>query len=438
MTPIAVETSSKPFGTELSRETYLRTMTVMNGLFFSWGFVTALNDVLIPQLKAVYSLDYTRAMLVQFCFFAAYLVFSLPCSKLLANFGYKASMSGGLLTMALGAFLFIPATLISSFAIFLIALSVISAGMTSLQVSANGFVAGLGSDSTSSSRLNLAQAFNSVGTTIAPYIGSILVFRHISASHKVSPESLRLPYVGIGITLTVMALFLQFVKFPSIGTGLQTTPLIDFTEHRLRNIFKLPHVLLGALAIFLYVGAEVAIGSFLVNYLVLPDTGALTVETAGKALALYWGGAMVGRFAGAVILRKDRARIVLASAAACAFLLVLISMCSSGGMAAISIILVGLFNSIMFPTIFGLGVAKTGSMRPTAAGVLIMGIAGGAVIPIVEGLVADKIGVHYALIVPALCYVFVAYYGLRGSQVRRMKNKLPSSSACRRNTERLR
>lgn len=423
MTMLAAESPTNTFSIEpLSRQSYLRAMIVMNGLFFSWGFITSLNDVLIPQLKAVYHLDYTRAMLVQCCFFTAYLLFSLPSSRLVANFGYKASMVGGLLTMSLGALLFIPATYASSFALFLIALSVISAGMTSLQVSANGFVTGLGSDSTSSSRLNLAQAFNSVGTTIAPYIGSILIFRHAlaAASHRQSAASLRMPYAGIGIILAVMAVLLQFIKLPAIGSGLQTAPLLDFREDRFRNIFKLPHVLLGALAIFLYVGAEVAIGSFLVNYLTLPNIGSMTLETAGKALALYWGGTMVGRFAGAIILRKPRARAVLASAAACAFLLVLLSMGSSGRIAAISIILVGLFNSVMFPSIFALGVAKTGSMRATAAGVLIMGIVGGAVIPVVEGLVADRIGIHHALIVPALCYVYIAYYGLRGSQPRRL------------------
>ena len=423
MTSSAIESASNaPTRGSVSRRSYIQAMAVMNGLFFSWGFVTSLNDVLIPQLKAVYGLNYTQAMLVQCCFFTAYLVFSLPCSRLVAKFGYKTAMVAGLLTMALGAFLFIPATYISSFAFFLLALSVISAGMTSLQVSANGFVAGLGSDSTSSSRLNLAQAFNSLGTTIAPYLGSIVIFRHAlslaGSAHKASAASLRMPYVGIGIALAAMAILLQFIKLPSIGTGLQTAPLVDFTEHRFQNIFKLPHVLLGAFAIFLYVGAEVAIGSFLVNYLTQPEIGRMTLEMAGKALALYWGGAMVGRFAGAVILRKDRARKVLASAAACAFLLVVLSIASSGSIAAISIILVGLFNSVMFPSIFGLGIAKTGSMRATAAGVLIMGIVGGAVIPVCEGLVADRIGIHHALIVPALCYVYIAYYGLRGSQVR--------------------
>ena len=406
----------------ISRRSYIQAMTVMNGLFFSWGFVTALNDILIPQLKAVYSLDYTQAMFVQCVFFTAYLIFSLPCSRLIARFGYKMAMSMGLLTMASGAFLFIPATYISSFGFFLLALSVISAGMTSLQVSANGFVAGLGPESTSSSRLNLAQAFNSLGTTIAPYLGSIVIFRHAlslaESPHRTSAASLRMPYVGIGVALVAIVILLQFIKLPSIGIGLQTIPVVDFTEHRIRNIFKLPHVLLGALAIFLYVGAEVAIGSFLVNYLTQPEIGHMTLEMAGKALALYWGGAMMGRFAGAVILRKDRARKVLAFAAACAFLLVILSMGSFGNIAAISIILVGLFNSVMFPSIFGLGVAKTGSMRATAAGVLIMGIFGGAVIPVCEGLVADRIGVHHALIVPALCYVYIAYYGLRGSQVR--------------------
>ena len=420
---LAVESNSNTSSLEsLSRRSYLRAMTVMNCLFFSWGFVTSLNDVLIPKLKAVYSLDYTRAMLVQCCFFTAYLIFSLPCSRLVAKFGYKTSMVGGLVTMALGAILFIPATYISSFVLFLVALSVISAGMTSLQVSANGFVAGLGSDSTSSGRLNLAQAFNSVGTTIAPYIGSILIFRGAltlaSASNKPSAESLRLPYVSIGITLAVMAILLQFIKLPFIGTGLQTVPLVDFAEDRLRNLLQLPHVLLGAVAIFLYVGAEVAIGSFLVNYMALPEIKSMTVETAGKALALYWGGAMMGRFAGAIILRKDCARMLLASAAAFAFTLVFVSMCSVGNIAAISIILVGLFNSVMFPSIFGLGIAKTGAMRATAAGVLIMGIVGGAIVPVCEGLVADKIGVHHALIVPALCYIYIVYYGLLGSRVR--------------------
>lgn len=416
-------------------------------LFFMWGFVTSLNDVLIPHLKSIFGLNYASAMLVQVFFFFAYFVFALPSGKLVEWIGYKKTMVTGLLVMAVGALIFIPAASVPSFPLFLVALVVVAAGMTALQVSANPYVSVLGPPQTASSRLNLTQAFNSLGTTIAPYLGGWLILRAVASDpfhaltaeqvHGMSGSALstymaklhdyqifmaakvKLPYLGIAGTLVLLALVVAIYNLPRI----ETTK--DFRPQDLGikdSVWNYPHLLFGVVAIFVYVGAEVSIGSFLVNYFTNPVIGISTAEAAAKLVSFYWGGAMIGRFLGSAILQKLRTGPVLGFAAIMAGLLVCISMLTFGHVAMVTIILVGFFNSIMFPSIFTLAIADVGPLTGEASGMLVAAIVGGAIIPWIQGFMADRIGIHHAFLLPVLCYAFIAYYGFRGSRpIRRVR-----------------
>jgi FHS family L-fucose permease-like MFS transporter len=405
-------------------------LSIVTALFFMWGFLTSLNDILIPHLKSIFELNYAQSMLVQFAFFSAYFVFALPAGKIIEWIGYKRTMVVGLFTMAAGALLFIPAASAPSFPLFLGALIVLAAGITVLQVSANPYVSILGPARTASSRLNLAQAFNSLGTTIAPYLGSLLILAGAALSaaqlKQLSPEglhayrihqaaSVKMPYMAIALALVALALAIALYRLPRIETTRDFRPM-KAGEHG-DSIWHYPHVVLGSLAIFVYVGAEVSIGSFLTNYFSQPDTGGFTLQTAAKLVSFYWLGAMVGRFIGSAILQRARPGRLLGFCAVVAFALVLCSMLSFGQVAVWTILLVGLFNSIMFPTIFTLGIAEMGPLTGKASGLLIQAIVGGALIPLAEGALADKIGIHHAFILPAICYIFIAYYGFRGSRV---------------------
>ena len=417
-----VTTGSAPASTNTAA------LSMVTTLFFVWGFLTSLNDILIPHLKSVFDLNLAQASLVQSAFFASYFIFSLPAGRLVELIGYKKSMVAGLLVMAAGALLFIPAASAPSYPLFLGALIVLAAGITTLQVSANPYVSVLGPERTASSRLNLAQAFNSLGTTIAPYLGSILILsaapktmeqvRAMSASalqayrvHEAS--SVKLPYLYIALALVLLGLSVAIFKLPHIA---QTQDFRPGAGHAGDSIWKYRHTMLGAIGIFVYVGAEVSIGSFLVNYFTQPDTGGLTVQVAAKLVSLYWLGAMIGRFIGSGVLTLIRPGKLLGIVAISATVLVLISMATLGSLAVWSILLVGLCNSIMFPTIFTLGIAELGPLTGKGSGLLIAAIVGGAVIPFAEGALADRIGIHHAFILPALCYVFIAYYGYSGSR----------------------
>ena len=355
---------------DLGGSTNVRAMSIATMLFFMWGFLTSLNDVIIPHLKAIFDLNYTEAMLVQFAFFSAYFVFAAPAGKLIEWRGYKQSMVIGLIVMAIGALLFLPAAKVALFPIFLGAQVVLAAGITCLQVAANPYVANLGPAHTAPSRLNLAQAFNSLGTTIAPYIGGILILASAPLAadklNRLAPalkqqyrmqeaSSVQLPYLGLGAALLVLAVAFSLLRMPTLSftqemrpTDLDTTPSRD-------SVFRHPQLLFGAVAIFVYVGAEVSIGSFLINYLSLPEIGHLTQKSASLYLSMYWGGAMIGRFIGSAVLQRVRAGAALGTAALVACILVATSILSLGQLAMFSIIAVGLFNSIMFPTIFTLG-----------------------------------------------------------------------------------
>ena len=425
MANISVESPTPTTGTGESQK-YPGALAMVTVLFFFWGFVTVLNDILVPHLKSVFDLNYTKAMLIQFAFFLAYFIFSIPSAKIIDAIGYKRTMVVGLLTMALGAFLFVPAASALSYPLFLAALMVLAGGITALQVAANPYVAVLGPPETASSRLNLTQAFNSLGTTIGPYVGGLLILgvavENKDAIRRMSAEALhtfrleqastvKFPYIVIGIALIVFAVLIGLFKLPKI-------PSVErHADGRHEgSMWKYRHLILGCVAIFTYVGAEVAIGSFLINYFNQPEIGNLPEVAGAKLVPYYWGGAMVGRFIGSAILQKVKTGTVLGIAAYCACFLVLTSMLTHGHIAMWSILLVGFFNSIMFPSIFTLGIAKLGPRTGDGSGLLIMAIVGGAIIPVVQGAIADRIGIHHAFVLPVVCYLYIAYYALRGSR----------------------
>lgn len=479
-------------------------LITLTSLFFMWGFVTVLNDIVSPHLQSIFDLSYKQASLVQFAFFLAYFIFSIPAAKLIDTTSYKTSIVIGLLTMAAGAFLFIPAASSASYALFLGALMVLAAGITVLQVAANPYVAVLGPAKTASSRLNLTQAFNSLGTTIGPWIGGIFILtttakgidelKLLSApalqAYKVEQaSSVNTPYLFIGLLLIALAIVIYFLRLPAIPEAQKKGHTSGV------SLWKYRHLVLGVVGIFVYVGAEVSIGTFLIKYFHLREIGNLSEFQAAKLVSYYWGGAMIGRFIGSAILNGiqksvaglffvigflvllasylssgqgvvataplwtrafsyigyvlvlsrpiitlcvlvflallsaaivsgGRARVetgkLLGLCAFTATLLVTISMLTTGHVAVWSIILVGFFNSIMFPSIFTLGIANLGPLTGDGSGLLIMAIVGGAIIPLLFGALADMpaIGLHYAFILPAVCYLYIAYYGLSGSRPR--------------------
>jgi FHS family L-fucose permease-like MFS transporter len=414
------------YSTPPPSSTNLAAMAMVTTLFFFWGFVTVLNDILVPHLKAIFDLNYARVMLIQFAFFSAYFIFSIPSAKIVDAIGYKKTMVTGLFTMGVGALLFIPAASTASFPLFLGALMILAAGITALQVAANPYVTVLGPPETASSRLNLTQAFNSLGTTIGPYLGGLLI---LNASFKGTDEtrqmsaavlqayrvqeasSVKLPYLIIGIALIIFGVIIGLFRLPAIPGAVRHDGIAVKT-----SLWKYRQLVFGAIGIFVYVGAEVSIGSFLINYFGQHEIGGLTELAAAKYVTYYWGGAMVGRFIGSAILQKIKTGTVLAVAAIAACLLVCISMSTTGSVAMWSIILVGFFNSVMFPSIFTLGVAKLGPLTGDGSGIMIMAIVGGAILPVLQGALADRIGIHHAFIIPAVCYLYILYYALRGSR----------------------
>lgn len=408
------------------RGNYLRPLAVVTTLFFMWGFLTSLNDILVPHLKSIFELNYAQAILVQFSFFSAYLLFSIPSAKVVDWIGHQRTMVIGLLTMGVGAFLFVPAASLVSYGLFLTALMILAAGITSLQVAANPYVIALGPPETASSRLNLTQAFNSLGTTIAPKLGGWLILSTVPllavAVHRLPPaalhayraqqaSSVKTPYIVIGVVLVLL----------SVVIGRSRLPNIEAARHHLGqqvndSLWRHRNLVLGALGIFCYVGAEVSIGSFLVNYFGQPAIAGLLPEVAAGYVSFYWGGAMVGRFLGSAVLRKLRTEYLLAACAACAVALVSTSILANGSVAMWSMLAVGFFNSIMFPSIFTLGLVELGPLAGDGSGILNMAIVGGAVIPLLEGVVADRIGIHHAFFIPVICYFYILYYALIGSR----------------------
>ena len=410
---------------------YTPALTVLTSLFFMWGFLTCLNDILIPHLKAVFTLNYAEAMLIQFSFFAAYFIVSLPSGIIVEKIGYKRGIITGLITAGIGCLAFYPAAGTQSYALFLVALFILASGITLLQVAANPYVAILGKPETASSRLNLTQAFNSLGTTIAPYFGSLVILSiavksaeeikklntsDLSAYQLTQASAVQVPYLWLAAALFVIAGIFAIVKLPQIEASSISSSGGEGKnfDHHHESAWRFRHLILGAVGIFVYVGAEVPIGSFLVNYIGHQDVLGIPADQAGKFVSFYWGGAMVGRFIGSAIQRKIKPGLVLAFNAVFAIILVITSMLSFGYLAMWSILLVGLFNSIMFPTIFTLAIDGLGKHTGQASGILCMAIVGGAIIPVLQGFIADSIGIHHAFILPVLCYLFIMYYGLKG------------------------
>ncbi|HVR61424.1 MAG TPA: L-fucose:H+ symporter permease [Polyangia bacterium] len=423
--PVSVQTSTPVAG---SRNPYLLPLVVLTSLFFMWGFITCLNDIIIPHLKGIFELNYAQAMMVQFAFFTAYFVVSLPSGSIVTKLGYKNGIIIGLITAGIGCLMFYPAAGSRSYALFLLALFVLASGITLLQVAANPFVAVLGKPETASSRLTLTQALNSLGTTVAPLFGSFLILsttvkssEQIKQMSPAAAEAYRLaeassvqtPYVGLAAALFVLAVFIAAFRLPKIDGNATSESAAGEALHK--SAWSYRHLVLGAVAIFVYVGAEVAIGSVLVNYFKEPAIGGLPEAQGAKYVSFYWGGAMVGRFIGSLLtLRLYRPGKVLAVHALGATALVILTMLTSGPAAMWSIIAVGLFNSIMFPTIFTIAIDGLGKHTSQGSGILCMAIVGGALIPPLQGLLADNIGLHHCFIIPAICYLFIAWYGAKG------------------------
>ena len=417
--------------TSTQEPNYTAALTALTSLFFMWGFITCLNDILIPHLKTVFSLNYTQVMLIQFTFFTAYFIVSLPSGVIVDKIGYKRGIVIGLVIAGIGCLMFYPAAGTRSYPLFLSALFVLASGITLLQVSANPYVAILGKSETASSRLNLTQAFNSLGTTIAPYFGSLLILSVVAKSAEdlsklntadltayqlAEASSVQVPYLWLAAALFIIAAVFAALKLPVIAaqSGKGDASSGRGSEDMHDSAWRYRHLILGAIGIFVYVGGEVSIGSFLVNFMGQPDIAGLTAAEAGKYLSFYWGGAMVGRFIGAGVLQKIKPGIVLAFNAMIATLLVVTAMIFSGQISMWAILAVGLFNSIMFPTIFTLGVDGLGKHTGQGSGILCMAIVGGAIIPVIQGMVADNIGIHHAFFIPVICYAYIIYYGWKG------------------------
>ncbi len=392
---------------------YRFALTALTSLFFMWGFITCLNDILIPYLKLLFDLNYTQAMLIQFCFFSAYFVVSVPAGMLVSRIGYKSGIVTGLLIAGAGCLLFLPAAQMHVYAMFLFALFVLASGITILQVAANPYVSVMGKPETASSRLTMTQAFNSLGTTVAPFVGAWLIFGGMSAPEPVpgavTESTVQVPYLILAASLIVLAVIFAWLKLPAMGKKdpAEALPLGG-------KAWQQRHLVLGAIGIFVYVGAEVGIGSFLAIYLSQPEIGGMTTAAASHYISWYFGGAMVGRFIGAAVMQKLNPGRVLAFNAIMAVLLLAITILSSGKLAMWSLLLVGLCNSIMFPTIFSLAIQGLKQYTSQGSGILCLAIVGGAILPLLQGMLADQIGVQLAFVLPLVCYLYIAFYGLKG------------------------
>ncbi|WP_340677330.1 sugar MFS transporter [Paraglaciecola sp.] len=391
----------------------------LTSLFFMWGFITALNDILIPHLKGIFDLNYTQANLIQFCFFGAYFIVSIPAGMLVKKIGFQGGIAFGLFTAALGCLLFIPAATLATYWMFLGALFVLASGITILQVAANPLVTLLGDPQKASSRLTMTQAFNSLGTTIAPIIGGFLLFSAVQSNVESEAEKVILPYIMLAVMLCLLAFYFIKIKLPS-GQEDQVANTDESSKEisSMGSLLKNRHLVLGALAIFTYVGAEVSIGGLLINFLGEKHIANMPMSVAANYIAYYWGGAMVGRFIGAILMQKIPARILLTINCLASVTLILIAILGSGPLAMWSILLVGLCNSIMFPTIFSLGVHGLGANTSQGSGLLCLAIVGGAIIPVLQGVLADSIGLQLSFILPLLCYLYIAYFALYGSTPR--------------------
>jgi FHS family L-fucose permease-like MFS transporter len=395
---------------------YTVPLTLMISLFFMFGFITVLNDILIPHLKGLFKLTTLQAMLVQFCFFGAYFIMSIPAGWIIGKIGYKKGLMLALSVVATGLLLFVPASIFIYYPFFLFALFVVGSGITVLQVAANPYIGALGSPETASTRLNLAGGFNSLATTIGPVIGSALIFINESASDEAKAQAVRIPYVGLAIFAFLIALAINFSKLPELAGLGGGTKDADEADNG-KGAWGYQHLVLGALGIFFYVGAEVAIGSILIDYLSQPFMGGLKHDEAAKYVSLYWGGAMVGRFIGFVVLQKIKAEKGLVFVSSAAILLIAIGITVPGSIGMWAIVAIGLFNSVMWPCIFPLSLAGLGKYTSQGSGILVMMVVGGALIPLLQGFLADKIGYQSSFIIVLFCYAYLLFFGLKGHKI---------------------
>ncbi len=391
------------------------------GLFFIFGGITSLNDVIIPKLKELFTLNYTQAMLVQFCFFAAYAVIGIPGARLVKKIGYMRGAVAGLLTMMAGCLLFIPASQTATYGVFLLALFVLASGVVIVQVVSNPLISLLGKPATAHSRLTFAQAFNSLGTTVFPYFGSILILGglatvtadqlsgiELDAYRTAESQAIVNGYLGIAVALAIVAGVVWLFRNALKGEKHEASEGLAGLD-----LLKRPRFGFGALCIFLYVGAEVAIGSLIVNYLMQDHVMGLQEQAAGKLIGLYWGGAMVGRFIGSAVLRVLSPGKILACVSIAAIALLIISTQTTGDVAGYTLLAVGLTNAIMFPTIFTLACEKLGSRAADGSGIINVAIVGGAVIPLLTGVIADLTSsLALAFILPMACYAIIAAFGI--------------------------
>ena len=390
---------------------YLAPLVALTSLFFMWGLITSLNDILIPHLKAAFTLNYTEATLIQLAFFGAYFVMSMPSGWLVEQIGYKRGIIIGLLVAAVGCVAFYPAAAAASYPLFLGALFVLASGITLLQVAANPYVTILGPARTASSRLTLTQAFNSAGTTIGPYLGASLILATVG-TQSAEAALVEKPYLGLAAVLFAIAVLFAALRLPAVGAG---EPVAGAqSAERQASVWSHRHLVLGVVAIFVYVGGEVAIGSLLANFMMDPTIGGLPQQVAGKYLSYYWGGAMVGRFVGAFVMMFVRPGRALAFNASVAVVLLCVAVASAGHTAMWSVLAIGLCNSIMFPTIFALALVGLGRHTGEGSGMLCMAIVGGAIVPVIQGYFADHVGILNSFAVPVVCYLYIVFYGLYG------------------------
>jgi len=390
-----------------TKENYKGAFALMTSLFFIWGAIVSLNDILIPHFKSLFEMNYAETMLIQFCFFGAYFIMAIPASKLIARTGYKKGISAGLVTIGMGALIFLPASWLLSYPLFLFGLFTMATGSVILQVVANPYILVLGPSKTASSRLNLAQGINSLATTLAPLAGGFLILGHYDTPQEAA-AAVENPYIGLAIFTFIVAIVFYFLKLPQI---------LDTNKGEIKgSALQFRQLRLGVIALTLYVGAEVAIGSFIVNFLGEPYIAGLAEKQAATYIPLYWGGLMIGRFLGSAILQKLSAQKVLVFAALASILLVIVTITTTGSISMWAMLSVGLFNSIMWSNIFALSIDGLGEYTNKASGILVMAPVGGAILPLLQGILADipAIGIHLSYILPLLSYGFILFYALDG------------------------
>ena len=421
MSPVSGTVTS---GVSGAARSYRPVLALLATLFFMWGFITVINNTLLPHLRSVFELNYTQTTLIESVWFIAYFVASIPSAKLIERIGYKKSIVFGLLAMAAGALMMVPAARLPSYEVVLVALFVIASGITLLQVAANPYVAVVGPAETSSSRLNLVQAFNSLGTTLAPLFGGYLILGRskggtseagvalTAAERYADAQSVILPYIIVAAVLVALAFVIARFPLPAMG---QATQRASREARKGLSLWSHRNLVFGVPAIFIYLIAEIGVSNLFINFVSQPDIGDLTHQQASNYLFLLWGGMMVGRFLGSLLMQKMDAAKVLAAFSIGAFVVMLIATFAHGPAAMWALILVGFFHSIMFPTIFTLGIKGLGPLTEEGSGLLIMAIAGGALV-VIQGWIADGYGLQSSFLLTAACELYVLFYALWGSK----------------------